>query len=50
METTNYSKEKLIEGRKDFYNWFVEYDRRRKSNFLKTFSELADFYYECSTI
>lgn len=44
METTHYSEEKLIEGRKDFYNWFTEYDRRRNTNFLETFPEYKNFY------
>jgi hypothetical protein len=47
METTVYSDEKLKEGRKDFYNWFTEYDRRRNTNFVATFPELADFYNRC---
>ena len=43
METTQYSQEKLAEGRKDFYNWFTEYDRRRGTNFVETFPALAQF-------
>ena len=43
----NYSKEKIKEGRKDFYNWFNEYDNRRKVNFLKTFPEMKSFYALC---
>jgi len=48
MKTTNYSEERLKEGRKDFYNWFNEYDRRRGTNFLKTFPEMEQFYKLCS--
>lgn len=44
METTEYSDSKLVEGRKDFYNWFNEYDRRRGTNLLETFPELRNFY------
>lgn len=44
MESTHYPEEKLIEGRKDFYNWFTEYDRRRGTNFLETFPELSNFW------
>ena len=33
--------------RKDFYNFFSEHDRRRGTNFEKTFPELADFYNKC---
>ena len=47
MSTTKYSVEKLKEGRKDFYNWFTEYDRRRGTDFLKTFPDLASFYNRC---
>jgi hypothetical protein len=47
METTVYSDEKLKEGRKDFYNWFTEYDRRRNTNFVNTFPEMVEFYNSC---
>lgn len=50
METTAYSDAKLVEGRKDFYNWFNEYDRRRKVNFLETFPEMIDFYNLCKEV
>lgn len=42
--TVNYDADKVLEGRKDFYNWFDEYDRRRKTNFLKTFPEMEGFW------
>jgi len=45
--TNNYSEERVIEGRKDFYNWFTAYDFRRNVNFLKTFPEMTDFYNLC---
>jgi hypothetical protein len=47
METTVYPDHKLKEGRKDFYNWFTEYDRRRGTNFEETFPELINFYHNC---
>ena len=47
METTVYSDDKIKEGRKDFYNWFTEYDRRRSTDFKETFPELVDFYNSC---
>jgi hypothetical protein len=47
METTVYHDDKLKEGRKDFYNWFTEYDRRRGTDFVSTFPELVDFYNSC---
>ena len=47
METTHYTEERLKEGRKDFYNWFTEYDRRRGTDFITTFPELVNFYNSC---
>jgi hypothetical protein len=47
METTVYSDERLLEGRKDFYNWFTEYDRRRGVDFVATFPEMENFYNNC---
>ena len=47
METTHYSKDKIKEGRKDFYNWFTEYDRRRSVDFVTTFPTMIDFYNKC---
>jgi hypothetical protein len=47
METTVYTPEKIKEGRRDFFNWFTEYDRRRGTNFLLTFPNLKDFYNNC---
>jgi hypothetical protein len=50
MATTNYSPDKIAEGRKDFYKWFNEHDRRRDTDFLKTFPELQNFYLECKDL
>lgn len=50
MEITNYTEQKLEEGRKDFYNWFNEYDRRRGTNFVSTFPELLPFYEACCSL
>jgi hypothetical protein len=47
METTQYSTDKIKEGRKDFYNWFTEYDRRRSVDFVSTFPTMVDFYNRC---
>jgi organic radical activating enzyme len=44
MESSIYPEHKLAEGRKDFYNWFTEFDRRRGTNFLETFPEYETFY------
>jgi hypothetical protein len=50
METTNYAEHKLNEGRKDFYNWFTELDKRRNTNLLEIFPEMKGFYNLCKTI
>jgi organic radical activating enzyme len=47
MESTVYSNERVKEGRKDFYNWFTEYDRRRSVDFVTTFPTMVDFYNRC---
>jgi hypothetical protein len=39
-----------LEGRIDFYNWFTEYDRRRNTNLLDTFPEMADFHQMCKQL
>ena len=46
--TVTYNEDKITEGRKDFYNWFTEYDRRRGLDFCKTFPELVTFYEDCN--
>ena len=48
--TVDYGAEKINEGRKDFYNWFTEYDRRRNLNFLKTFPDMEKFYKDCELL
>lgn len=50
METTHYTLERLQEGKRDFFNWFTEYDRRRGTDFVKTFPELEQFYFDCAHI
>jgi hypothetical protein len=50
MESAVYAPEKLKEGRRDFFNWFKEYDRRRNTDFEKTFPAMTDFYRQCSLI
>jgi len=50
METTEYEESKLIEGRKDFYNWFTELDRRRGTDFIETFPEMNNFFKLCKKI
>jgi hypothetical protein len=47
METTLYTQERLLEGKRDFFNWFTEYDRRRGTDFAKTFPDLITFMENC---
>jgi pyruvate-formate lyase-activating enzyme len=47
METTLYTQERLLEGKRDFFNWFTEYDRRRGTDFAKTFPDLITFMESC---
>jgi organic radical activating enzyme len=39
-----------MKNRHNFYKYFSEHDRRRGTNFVKTFPELEDFYNFCKTI
>jgi hypothetical protein len=50
MESTILSSEKLIEGRRDFYNWFTTLDQRRETNFVSNFPEMENFYKLCESI
>jgi len=44
MRTTEYSTERLEEGRKDFVIWFTEHDKRRGTNFAETFPKLKNVF------
>ena len=48
--TKEYEPHRLLDGRKDFYNWFNEYDRRRGTNLLETFPEMSGFYELCKQL
>mgnify|MGYP000243559130 CR=1 FL=1 len=50
MAETNYPETKLIEGRRDFYNWFNELDERREADMLSVFPEMLNFYRLCQEI
>lgn len=47
MKHTIYSEDKVTEGRKDFYNFFSEFDRRRKTNLIQNFPEMQNFWGLC---
>jgi hypothetical protein len=50
MAETKYSDAKLIEGRRDFYNWFNELDERRDTDMLAIFPEYLSFYRLCQEV
>lgn len=50
MANTSYSDEKLLEGRKDFWNFFAEQDRRRGNDLLSSFPEMQDFITMCESL
>ena len=43
-------KDQLIQQRIDFVKYFDEYDKRKGTNFLKTFPEYKDFYNMCKKL
>jgi hypothetical protein len=47
MAETVYDEQKLIEGRRDFYNWFNELDDRRDNDLLSVYPEMREFYRLC---
>ena len=50
MAETVYTEQKLIEGRRDFYNWFNELDDRRENDMLSVFPEMMGFYRLCQEV
>jgi organic radical activating enzyme len=44
------SEEKIRQGRRDFYSFFTENDRRLGTDLLKTFPEYKDFYTLCKEV
>jgi len=50
MRENPVSKEKIRQGRRDFYSFFTENDRRLGTNLLEVFPEYTDFYNLCKTI
>ena len=56
LRVTNYMKEnpvdpkKISQGRRDFYSFFSENDRRLGTDLLKIFPEYTEFYNLCKSI
>jgi len=40
----------ILRGRRDFYSFINEYDKRKKTSFLKTFPEYQSFYKTCHKV
>ena len=45
-DSANWEQE-AIEGRRMFYEWIQQYDKRRNVNFLEVFPQMKEFYEEC---
>ena len=50
MAATEYDQGRVLEGQKDFYNWFNELDTRRGTDFVTTFPEMEKFYNKCGKL
>ncbi len=50
MRENPVSQEKIRAGRRDFYVFFTENDKRLGTNLLKTFPEYTDFYSMCKEV
>jgi hypothetical protein len=50
MKENPVTEEKIQQGRRDFYSFFSENDRRLRTNLLKTFPEYTEFYNQCKEI
>lgn len=47
MKSTYYAEDRIDEGRRDFYKFFREFDRRRNTDLVRTFPEMAGFWETC---
>jgi hypothetical protein len=47
MKEHTIDEDKIRAGRRDFYVFFTENDKRLGTDLLKTFPEYADFYQLC---
>lgn len=47
MISLEYDTDKLMFLRAQFYDYVIEYDKRRGTNFLKTFPEYEEFFEVC---
>lgn len=49
VELNRFKDQQLINHRGDFFMFVNEYDKRRGTNFLRTFPELTEFYNKCAS-
>jgi hypothetical protein len=50
MKAKTIPEEKIRAGRRDFYSFFTENDKRLNTSLLQTFPEYENFYYKCKDI
>jgi hypothetical protein len=50
MEQNPVADARIRDGRRDFYSFFTENDKRNKSDFLATFPEYTGFYKLCEQV
>lgn len=50
MRENPVDSKKILQGRRDFYSFFTENDRRLGTDLLKTFPEYKEFYLQCKEV
>ena len=50
MRENPVDSKKILQGRRDFYSFFTENDRRLGTDLLKTFPEYKEFYFQCKKV
>lgn len=50
MKAKTISEEKILQGRRDFYSFFTENDKRLGTNLLEVFPEYTNFYLMCKKV
>ncbi len=50
MKDTVYPPDKILQGRKDYYNFFKEFDKRRQTNITTQFPEMINFWNQCKAL
>jgi hypothetical protein len=50
MKTNPVDPQKIKQGRRDFYSFFEENDKRLGLNLLEVFPEYTEFYEQCKQV